>query len=63
MHGTPVAAGVGMLTGEEERSFHWNGELVRSMDRSFRNIGVGTQAVRVELPVMQMTAQQMPAQV
>ena len=58
MHSTPVAAGVGMLAGKEERLRHRLRELIRSVNRAPGNVGVSAQAVGVRLPVVHMPAQQ-----
>ena len=60
MYSTPVAAGVGMLAGKEERLLHRKRHLVRSVDRPARDVGVSAQAVGVDLPIMHMPAQQVP---
>ena len=58
MDRTPVAAGISMLPGKEERLLDRKRQLVGSLDRPPGNVGVGAQAIGIDLPIMHMPAQQ-----
>ena len=58
MDGTPVAAGVGMLAGKEERLRHRLRELLGGVDGPSGNVSVSAQAVGIGLPIVHMPAEQ-----